>query len=107
MPRSRRAAARQAQLGQRKKRPAKGPSGIPATVDRPLGDEAPEQTAPVAGRPAVAPSPSVAAPQRQYASRLAEPVPVVYGYVRSEVRRIAALAAGVIAILIVLSFVLS
>ncbi len=102
---SRKTAARQTQLGQRKKRQARGPSGIPIT---PPTTEAVEpgdgNSEAVEGRPAptraataVAPRPAVARP---------DPRPRVYQYVGAEVKRILALGSVALAILIVLAFVI-
>ena len=108
---SRRAAARQTQLGQRKKRHPRVPSAAPPpTTDAPqsreaedlrtLGDEAGplSERRPDASRPVAAqrPSPSIQA----------EPRPRVYHYIKSEIKRIFALSAGILAILIALTFVL-
>ena len=106
--RSRRAAARQTQLGQRKKRQGRGPSGVPSVS---IPDAAQERASddgadPLAEKLPQASRPPTAGAQAPSLRRQVEPRPTVYNYVRAEVKRIAALAAGVLAILIALSFVL-
>ena len=106
--RSKRAAARQTQLGQRKKRQSRGSS---AAARRPhQTDAAPATGANAVSEPERRPEPAAqrAAPATPAAppSRPAEPRPAIYGYVKSEVKRIGVLAAGVLVILIALSFVL-
>ena len=104
--RSRRAAARQTQMGQRKKRTTRGPSGIP--------DAAPAAPAVTSGdgggqvderHPEMSTTQAVAA-QRRVSTRQPEPRPSVYNYVRPEIIRIAILSAIMLAVLIVLTFVL-
>ena len=103
---SKRVAARQAQLAQRKKRQSPGPSGIPPTTEaldvRKAGDggESQGRTSPDSA------SPQSVEGQRPTPVRRAEPRPAVYSYVKSEIKRIAGLSAGILAILIVLTFVL-
>ena len=108
--RSRRAAARQTQLGQRKKRQNRGPHGIPETIEAPQapGDVETDDGPPsVTGSRQQTPNPHPAAiAQRISFSRQTESRPRVYTYISSEMKRIAALAAGVLVILIVLTFVL-
>jgi hypothetical protein len=102
---SRKTAARQTQLGQRKKRQTRGPSGIPVTQP---GTEAVEpedgggegfeaRPAPARAATAVAQRPTVARP---------EPRARVYQYVGAEVKRILALGSVTLAILIILAFVI-
>ena len=104
---SRRTASRQTQLGQRKKRQQRGPSGIPTASPAPEAEEAKNGAPPPAeGRPdTVRLEPAVA--QRPSPGRQAEPQPRVYSYVRPEIRRIFGFSAGVLAVLIALSFVLN
>ena len=120
---SKRVAARQGELGRRRKKGQRGPNGVPATVPRPapqasngggaaLAMEAggavsggtavadPPQPSPVA---AVAPQP--ASPTRPQA-RVRGERPAAYNYVGSELRRIGALATVAVAALVALSFVL-
>ena len=109
--RSKRAAARQTQLGQRKKRQSRGPAAVTRTARAPdaavvtdaevarAPEHQPEPLRPEAAR--VAPTPVAAPPARP-----AEPRPAIYGYVKSEVQRIGILAAGALAVLIALTFVL-
>ena len=103
--RSRRAAARQTQLGQRKKRTTRGPSGIPAEVPA-----APAETSgdgsPVDERRMETPTTQAAVGQRPASVRQQEPRPTVYNYVRPEVTRIVLLSTTMLVVLIVLSFVL-
>jgi hypothetical protein len=100
---SKRVAARQTQLGQRKKRqprgaptvsPARDTLGVPTATDTRVAPPAQEYRpeAPRAARP----GPS---------SRV-EPPPALQGYVKAEMRRIFALTAAVVVILVVLTFVL-
>lgn len=132
--RSRRVAARQAQLGQRKKRQTRGSPGMsPATHAPQVGDaealpspedgadhlgekrpdavsvvRRPGSSSPLGTGPAAAQRPSVGAGPRTRPSpgRQAQPRPTVYDYVKPEIKRIAILSAGIVAILIVLTFVL-
>ena len=106
---SRRAAARQTQLGQRKKRQNRGPHGIPDAIESPQASETVETGN---GPPSLTEShqqvtvPQPVGAQRSSFNRQTEPRPRVYAYVKSEMKRIAALAGGVLVILIVLTFVL-
>ncbi len=119
---ARRAAARQGELGRRRKK-GRGPSGAPAIGGRPdeqgplnsIGGalameaagvattaasfEEQEQTAPV-----VAPAPQPAMQSRGRGRQRGER-PAAYNYVGTELRRIAALATVVLAALVVISFV--
>ena len=105
---SKRAAARQTQLGQRKKRQSHGSSVV--TQAAPFGPVAPVTDAEVAPYAEYGPEAEVqeTAPVARMTppSRPAEPRPAIYGYVKSEVQRIGVLATGVLVILIVLTFVL-
>ena len=105
---SKRVAARQAQLGQRKKRQPRGSSLVTQTA--PSSDAAAVTDAEVAPTAEYQPEPAVqeAAPVARMTppSRPPEPKPAIYGYVKSEVQRIGILATGVLVILIVLTFVL-
>ena len=104
--RSRRMAARQAQLGQRKKRHTPGASGIPSTTDALPVTRAGDGAEPLGAKAADASRPQPIAGQRPSPGRQAEPRPAVYAYVKSELKRIAGLSAGILAILIILTFVL-
>ena len=106
--RSKRAAARQTQLGQKKKRQSRGPAAVTQTarsqdaaVVTDAGVARAPEHRPEPLRPEAAPVAAVAPP-----SRPAEPRPAIYGYVKSEVQRIGILAAGALAVLIALTFVL-
>jgi hypothetical protein len=120
---SRRVAARQAELGQRKRRQTRGPSGVPQSAPdpRPTGtQDNGEGSGPLteAVRPeAAAPSPSsrtqatrtqaaATQPRPAFSSRRTDPRPAAYLYVASELRRVGILAAGILAILIILTLVL-
>ena len=106
--RSKRAAARQTQLGQRKKRQPRGPAAVTRTARSP--DAALVTGAEVAHAPGYRPEPRrldpAPAAEIKPPSRPAEPRPAIYGYVKSEVQRIGILAAGALAVLIALTFVL-
>ncbi|MCZ6535376.1 MAG: hypothetical protein V3U95_06310 [Dehalococcoidia bacterium] len=108
MPRKgRRVAAKQAQLGQKRKR-GRGPSGIPvvmppqnrdgqaATVTRP------EAATIAEARPIPTSAPSIAQTRRVETRNR----PLVYSFVGAEIRRIMLLSSVIIAILVTLSFVL-
>ena len=106
--RSKRAAARQTQLGQRKKRQSRGSSAVTRTAHSldaaPVTDAEVAPAAEYKAEPrALGTAPPAAATPP---SRPAEPKPAIHGYVKSEVQRIGVLAAGVLIILIALSFVL-
>ena len=102
---SRRAAARQTQLGQRKKRQTRSPSEIPDTPRPPQVRQAVDgsgalSTPPDAGRP------QPTAPARPFQGRQAEPRRTVYQYIGPEIKRILSLSAVILGIIVVLSFVL-
>ncbi len=101
---SRRTAARQTQLGQRKRRHTRGPSGTPAA---PEPGEAGESATPTLHSENTA-APAVAQPQVQQpiASRVTEARPAVYAYVAPEMKRILAFSGVTMAILVVLTFFL-
>ena len=103
---SRRVAARQAKLGQRKKKQTPGASGILSGTDvlnvRTAGDGA----EPLGAKPPDSSRPQPIVGHRPSPGRQAEPRPTVYKYVHSEIKRIAGLSAGILAILIILTFVL-
>jgi hypothetical protein len=102
--RSKRAAARQTQLGQRKKRQSRGSSAAHSLDAAPVTDAEVAPAAEYKAEPrALGTAPPAAATPP---SRPAEPKPAIHGYVKSEVQRIGVLAAGVLIILIALSFVL-
>ena len=101
---ARRAAVRQTQLGQKKKRVGRSPADAPPVIiptpqrggDTSVStDETP--TPPVATQPVKA---QRAAPFRT------EQRAAVYRYVGPEIKRIAVVTAGILAVLIVLTFVL-
>ena len=103
--RARRVAARQTQLGQRKKRHTGGPETPYVAVESPVTrperpDGAPEDIPPQAptSRPAAATVPTQ--------TRHAEPRAAVYNYVGPELRRILGFSSGFIVVLIALTFVL-
>ena len=103
---SRRAAARQSQLGQKKKRQSRGPSGVPATVEPSLVSRTGEPPVSLPQTRVNTPVTETAVAPRPQIGRHPEQRPAVYAYVRSEIKRIVGLSAGAIAILIALSFVL-
>lgn len=103
--RSRRAAARQSQLGQRKRRQVRGPSGVPPPGFTPGAEEAAEGDGLASRQPSETSSPQSAA-VRQPAQGRARSRPTVYSYVVPEVKRILALSAVVVVVLVALSFVL-
>ena len=104
--RSRRVAARQSQLKQRKKRPVKGPSGVPVTTAAPGEGELEAEGAVQGESPSVSPVAQPVAPRRPAPFRQSETRATVYQYVKPEIRRIAILASGILVILVALSFVL-
>ena len=103
---SRRAAARQTQLGQKKRRHARGPSEVPATVEPSLVSRTEEPRVSPPQTRINTPAPETVVAPRPQIGRPPEQRPAAYAYVRSEIKRIAGLSAGAIAILIALSFVL-
>ena len=103
MPRSRLAASRQTQLGQKKKRHGKGPAGAatqesPPTTGGEAGDTGAEAQM-------LSQTPTLAPASQPYIQRPAERASV-YNHVGAEAKRILALSGGVLALLIVLSFIL-
>jgi hypothetical protein len=108
MPRKgRRVAAKQAQLGQKRKR-GRGPSGIPVTPPQNTDGQAVEVTRPEAttiaeARPIPTSAPSVAQTRRVETRNR----PLVYSFVGPEIRRITLLSGVILAILVALSFVLN
>ena len=104
--RSRRAAARQTQLGQRKKRQTKGPSGIPSATEAPGSTGAVERADASGEERLERPRSEAIVAQRPWASRQTESRPTVYNYVKPEIKRIMVLSAGILVILGALSFVL-
>lgn len=101
---SRRTAARQTQLGQRKRRQTRGPSGTPATPEPKPASEAVSVAA--EGISTDAPSTPQPSPQRQSSPRASEARPAVYAYVAPELRRILTFSGATLAILVALTFVL-
>lgn len=107
MPRKgRRVAAKQAQLGQKRKK-GRGPSGIPEMPPQNRDGQAATVTRPEAAtiaeaRPIPTPAPSVAQTRRVETRNR----PLVYSFVGAEIRRIMLLSSVIIAILVTLSFVL-
>ena len=102
--RSRRTAARQTQLGQRKRRQTRGPSGTPAAPEPKPADE--PAAAVVESVGPVGTSSTQPSPQRQSSPRTAEARPAVYAYVAPELRRILTFSGATLAILVALTFVL-
>ena len=93
--RGRRIAARQAQLGQKRKK-GRGPSGMPSMPDPEMEEHGlpssiPE-TATFAGQPAT--------------PRRTETRPAAYRYVGSELRRVLLVTCVIIIVLVALSFIL-
>lgn len=123
---SRRVASRQGELSRRRKRPQRGPSGIPATPVRPQppqegGSALAVEAAAVSGNsPAVAqqaapaptsaaaerPAPQSGAGQNRGQGRTRGERPAAYNYVGAELRRIGILSTVVVAALIAISVVL-
>ena len=123
---SRRVASRQGELSRRRKRPQRGPSGIPATPARPQPQEnggaavlaveaavsgdspAVAQQAAPAPTPAAAerPAPQSGAGQNRGQGRTRGERPAAYNYVGAELRRIGILSTVVVAALIAISVVL-
>ena len=101
---SRRTAARQTQLGQRKRRQTRGPSGTPAGSEpRPAIESVSAAAEGVSADVTSIPQPSS---QRQSSPRAAEARPAVYAYVAPELRRILTFSGATLAILVALTFVL-
>ncbi len=101
---SRRAAARQTQLGQKKKRSVKGPSDIlplreTATTTTGESADTAEEVRTLPQTPALAPAPRP--PARRATERA-----TVYNYIGPEMKRILILSGGVVALLIAFSFFL-
>ena len=110
--RARRVAARQTQLGQRKKRHSREPSDAPSDAPSIFPSSEPPESKHAATSLDESSSPEAPAPQRiadrrPAPSRHAEQRPTVYNYVEAELKRIAIVIGGVLAILITLTFVLS
>ena len=103
---SKRTAARQTQLGQRKKRQTRGPSGIPAPSDEQQATEVHDGAARPGDAPEASSRSTTAVAQRPSHSRAGESRSRVYLYIGSEVRRIAGVSAAAFAILIVLAIFL-
>lgn len=104
--RSRRAAARQTQMSQRKKRHDKGPTGIPTPVTGPQVAAQEDGSEPHSERHLDTASSQPAAAHRPSLTRHAERRPTVYNYIGSELKRIIGISAGMVAILIAITFVL-
>ena len=123
----RRAAARQGELSRRRKRPQRGPSGIPTIAASPTqrngegmavavesavdaaapasaGHQTPSASS-AAPAPVSRPSPQAAAQPRGQGRQRGER-PAAYNYVGAELRRIAVLATVVLTVLVVLTVVL-
>ena len=120
---SRRVASRQGELGRRRKRTQRGPSGIPTTADRPQpqpngGGSAAlavegggstavaQQTTPAAAAAASERATPQSPVQTRGQGRPRGERPAAYNYVGSELRRIGLLSTVVVAALIVISVVL-
>ena len=124
---SRRVASRQGELSRRRKRPQRGPSGIPATPVRPQPQQesgsalaveaaaASGDSLAVAQQAAPAPTPATTAErpasqssavQSRGQGRVRGERPAAYNYVGSELRRIGILSTVVVAALIAISVVL-
>ncbi len=101
---SRRTAARQTQLGQRKRRQTRGPSGTPTAPEpKPATESVAVSAEGVTPDTLPTPQPSL---QRQSSPRAAEARPAVYAYVAPELRRILTFSGATLAILVALTFVL-
>jgi hypothetical protein len=121
---ARRVASRQAQLGRRRKRQAKGPSGVPLAetalttdADEPstgAGLQAPESSVPVPSpTPAPAPVDPGPAPPRpavrtssETFARVRGERPPAQNYIGAELKRILVMAGSVLAVIIVLGIIL-
>ena len=97
--RSKRVAARQAELGQRKKRQQRVQTEVPLNTSAPLTTETPIGDQ---GASAALESPA----PRPFLSRQPAPTPAVYNYIGPEMKRIGILATAILAALIVLTIVL-
>ena len=105
--RSKRAAARQAQLGQRKKKHTRTPSEALAPGSAPDVKEPENGAEPlVEKRPEAPRAPAAVTPRPPLPTRQAQPRPAVYSYAGPELKRIMVVSAGALAILIGLTFVL-
>ena len=111
----RRVASRQAQLGRRRRKPARPDGGIPTSQapaavaeTQPVDavDTQPDRSADSAGvnREAVRSRPVPAVPQRVARSRAERPA--AYNYVGAEVRRILIMSGVLLAVLIVLAIII-
>lgn len=126
----RRAASRQGELSRRRKKGARGPSGIPATSARdhqqnggeaavavgtvadaeaPVNVEGPanavQQAQPAVAAASARPSAQTVAQPRGQGRQRGER-PAAYNYIGAELRRIAVLSTAVLAALVALSFVI-
>ena len=101
--RSKRVAARQAQLGQRKKRGSRVQTEVPLDISSPPVTEIPvgDQGTTTALEP-----PRPTATPRPFLSRQPASTPTVYSYIGPEIKRIATLASVIVAALTVLTIVL-
>ena len=101
--RSKRVAARQAELGQRKKRQQRVQGEAPLDISSPPVTEAPvgdQGTTTALEPPRTAPTP------RPFLGRQPAPTPAVYSYIGPELKRIGILATAILAALIVLTILL-
>ena len=94
--RGRRVAARQAQIGLKRKK-SRGPSGIPTEPRPNVTNQAPPNTNAL-GTPVTAPRPTPI--------RRTDPRPAVYSYIGPEIRRILLLGGIIIAILVALTLII-
>lgn len=113
----RRVASRQAQLGRRRKRQNRGPSGVPAAEPEVkevassgasnVATEVKEPAAsPQSARVPVSPRPVASASPQTRPGRARADVSIAYQYVVPELRRIAILGGILLVVLVVLSFFL-
>lgn len=92
--RGRRIAARQAQLGQKRKR-GRGPSGIPSTADTEMGEHGLGHSTPETATLA----------EQTTTTRRTSTQPAAYRYVGSELRRVLLVSCVIIIVLVALSFI--
>ena len=103
--RAKKAAARQTQLGQRKKRHAKGPSdALSATASPPVAR--PEDGAAALPARSDAPTHQPGAAQRAPSGRHTDVRPTANSYVGPEIKRIMVLSSAILAVLVVLTFIM-
>ena len=103
--RTRRAAARQTQLGQKKKRAGKSPAEAPPAVPFTPQEKSRDTSVSLDVTP-LSPTPAQPVIATRSAPTRTETRPAVYRYVGPEIKRIAIVTAGMLAVLIVLTVLL-